>query len=69
MGVDATVLGAVSGPPLTSVAFDAETVVDVSVAAMMAEYGRRRDELCAAATSVQRVSSSCERPRPATSKR
>ena len=39
MGVDATALGAVSGPPLTSVAFDAETIVDVSVAAMIAELG------------------------------
>lgn len=43
IGVDATVLGAVSGPPLTSVAFDAETVVDVSVAAMMAELGYRSE--------------------------
>ena len=39
MGVDARPLGAVSGPPLTSVGFDAETIVDVSVAAMMAELG------------------------------
>jgi DNA-binding LacI/PurR family transcriptional regulator len=39
MGVDARALGAVSGPPLTSVAFDAETIVDVSAAAMMAELG------------------------------
>jgi DNA-binding LacI/PurR family transcriptional regulator len=39
MGVDATALGAVSGPPLTSVAFDAKTIVDASVAAMMAELG------------------------------
>ena len=39
MGVDATTLGAVSAPPLTSVAFDAETIVDVSVAAMMTELG------------------------------
>jgi DNA-binding LacI/PurR family transcriptional regulator len=39
MGVDATALGAVSGPPLTSVGFDAETIVDVSVAAMIAELG------------------------------
>jgi len=39
MGVDATTLGAVSGPPLTSVGFDAETIVDVSVAAMMTELG------------------------------
>jgi DNA-binding LacI/PurR family transcriptional regulator len=39
MGVDARALGAVSGPPLTSVAFDAETIVDASVAAMMTELG------------------------------
>jgi cytochrome P450 len=29
MGVDATALGAVNGPPLTSVAFDTKTIVDV----------------------------------------
>lgn len=39
MGVDARPLGAVSAPPLTSVGFDAETIVDVSVAAMMRELG------------------------------
>lgn len=39
MGVDARPLGAVSAPPLTSVGFDAETIVDVSVAAMLAEVG------------------------------
>ena len=39
MGVDATAMGAVSGPPLTSVGFDATTIVDVSVAAMMTELG------------------------------
>jgi DNA-binding LacI/PurR family transcriptional regulator len=39
MGVDATAMGAVSGPPLTSVGFDAKTIVDVSVAAMMTELG------------------------------
>jgi DNA-binding LacI/PurR family transcriptional regulator len=39
MGVDAGALGAVSDPPLTSVAFDAETIVDVSVAAMLTELG------------------------------
>jgi DNA-binding LacI/PurR family transcriptional regulator len=39
MGVDATALGAVSSPPLTSVGFDAETIVAVSVAAMVAELG------------------------------
>jgi DNA-binding LacI/PurR family transcriptional regulator len=39
MGVDARALGAVSAPPLTSVAFDAETIVDISSAAMMTELG------------------------------
>jgi DNA-binding LacI/PurR family transcriptional regulator len=39
MGVDARSLGAVSAPPLTSVAFDAETIVDVAAAAMMTELG------------------------------
>ena len=39
MGVDAIPLGAVSAPPLTSVGFDAKTIVEVSVAAMMAELG------------------------------
>lgn len=39
MGVDARPLGAVSAPPLTSVGFDAKTIVDVSVTAMMAELG------------------------------
>jgi DNA-binding LacI/PurR family transcriptional regulator len=39
IGVDARPLGAVSGPPLTSVAFDARAIVDVAVAAMMAELG------------------------------
>ncbi|MBJ7339348.1 LacI family DNA-binding transcriptional regulator [Mycolicibacterium sp.] len=39
MGVDARALGAVSGPPLTSVAFDAATIVDVSTAAMLTELG------------------------------
>ena len=39
MGVDAIPLGAVSGPPLTSVGFDAKTIVEVSVAAMMSELG------------------------------
>jgi DNA-binding LacI/PurR family transcriptional regulator len=39
MGVDARPLGAVSGPPLTSVGFDAKEIVDVAVAAMMAELG------------------------------
>jgi hypothetical protein len=32
-------MGAVSGPPLTTVALDAKTIVDVSVAAMMTELG------------------------------
>ena len=39
IGVDAQPLGAVSGPPLTSVAFDAKAIVDGSVAAMLAELG------------------------------
>lgn len=39
MGVDAIPLGAVAGPPLTSVGFDAKTIVEVSVAAMMSELG------------------------------
>ncbi len=39
IGVDAQPLGAVSGPPLTSVAFDAKAIVDGSVAAMVAELG------------------------------
>ena len=44
IGVDARPLGAVSGPPLTSVAFDAGAIVDVSVAAMMAELGYPVDQ-------------------------
>ena len=39
IGVDARPLGAVSAPPLTSVSFDAKLIVDVAVAAMMAELG------------------------------
>ena len=39
MGVDARPLGAVSGPPLTSVSFDAKAIVDAAVTAMMAELG------------------------------
>ncbi len=39
IGVDAIPLGAVSGPPLTSVGLDAKTIVEVSVAAMMTELG------------------------------
>lgn len=41
VGVDAGALGAVSAPPLTSVGFDAAGIVDVSVAAIMAELGYR----------------------------
>jgi DNA-binding LacI/PurR family transcriptional regulator len=44
MGVYATALGAVSGPPLTSVGFDAKAIVDVAVAAMMAELGYPTDQ-------------------------
>lgn len=44
IGVDARPLGAVSGPPLTSVAFDAGAIVDVAVAAMMAELGYPVDQ-------------------------
>jgi DNA-binding LacI/PurR family transcriptional regulator len=44
MGVDATPLGAVSGPPLTSVGFDAKAIVDVAVAAMMQELGYPIDQ-------------------------
>jgi DNA-binding LacI/PurR family transcriptional regulator len=43
MGVDAIPLGAVSGPPLTSVGFDARTIVDAAVPAMMAELGYPTD--------------------------
>ncbi|MCP9274693.1 LacI family DNA-binding transcriptional regulator [Mycolicibacterium arenosum] len=43
MGVDAIPLGAVSGPPLTSVGFDAKTIVDTAVPAMMAELGYPTD--------------------------
>ncbi|MGU3503153.1 LacI family DNA-binding transcriptional regulator [Mycobacterium sp. C31M] len=39
MGVDAIPLGTVSAPPLTSVGFDAKTIVEVSAAAMMSELG------------------------------
>lgn len=39
IGVDATPLGAVSAPPLTSVGFDPKGIVDASVAAIMAELG------------------------------
>lgn len=43
MGVDAIPLGAVSGPPLTSVGFDAKTIVDTAVPAMMSELGYPTD--------------------------
>lgn len=43
MGVDAIPLGAVSGPPLTSVGFDAKTIVDTAVPAMMADLGYPTD--------------------------
>lgn len=39
MGVDAIPLGAVSGPPLTSVRFDPRLIVEAAVPAMMAELG------------------------------
>ncbi|MGB8403013.1 MAG: LacI family DNA-binding transcriptional regulator [Mycobacterium sp.] len=39
MGVDAIPLGAVSGPPLTSVRFDPSLIVEAAVPAMMAELG------------------------------
>lgn len=39
LGVDASPLGAVSAPPLTSVGFDPVGIVDASVAAIMAELG------------------------------
>ena len=59
MGVDARALGAVSAPPLTSVAFDAKAIVEVAVAAMMAELGYPGDEEPAnaeVATLIQRGS-------------
>ena len=43
MGVDAIPLGAVSAPPLTSVAFDAKIIVDAAVPVMMAELGYPAD--------------------------
>jgi DNA-binding LacI/PurR family transcriptional regulator len=39
MGVDAIPLGAVSGPPLTSVRFDPSLIVEAAVPVMMAELG------------------------------
>jgi DNA-binding LacI/PurR family transcriptional regulator len=59
MGVDARPLGAVSGPPLTSVGFDAKVIVEVSVAAMMAELGYPSEpepDSAQVATLVQRAS-------------
>jgi DNA-binding LacI/PurR family transcriptional regulator len=44
IGVDARPLGAVSAPPLTSVSFDAKLIVDVAVAALMAELGYPIDQ-------------------------
>jgi DNA-binding LacI/PurR family transcriptional regulator len=44
IGVDARPLGAVSGPPLTSVAFNAKAIVDAAVAAMMTELGYPVDQ-------------------------
>jgi DNA-binding LacI/PurR family transcriptional regulator len=43
MGVDATPLGALSAPPLTSVGFDAKAIVDVAVTELMAELGYSTD--------------------------
>ena len=45
IGVDAIALGAVSTPPLTTIGFDAESIVEVSVSAMMAELGFAAAEL------------------------
>ena len=59
MGVNANELGAVSAPPLTSVAFDAKAIVDVAVAAMMSELGYPTDQEpaeVALATLVERQS-------------
>lgn len=59
MGVDARPLGAVSGPPLTSVAFDAKVIVDVAVAAMMGALGypaEREPDTRDVAALVQRAS-------------
>jgi DNA-binding LacI/PurR family transcriptional regulator len=59
MGVDARPLGAVSGPPLTSVGFDASVIVEVSVAAMMAELGYPAEpepDIARVATLIQRES-------------
>jgi DNA-binding LacI/PurR family transcriptional regulator len=59
IGVDARPVGAVSGPPLTSVKFDAELIVDVAVAAMMADLGYpsdREPSSAPVATLIQRES-------------
>lgn len=59
IGVDARPLGAVSGPPLTSVRFDPGLIVDVAVAAMMADLGYPRDQEPSSsdvATLIQRES-------------
>lgn len=58
-GVDARPLGAVSGPPLTSVGFDAKVIVEASVAAMMAELGyptEHEPNIANVATLIQRNS-------------
>lgn len=52
IGVDAIALGAVSTPPLTSIGFDAEAIVEVSVSAMMAELGFAAAEAHATDTSI-----------------
>lgn len=59
MGVDARPLGAVSGPPLTSVGFDARVIVEVSTAAIMAELGypvEHEPSSAHVATLIQRAS-------------
>jgi DNA-binding LacI/PurR family transcriptional regulator len=59
MGVDARPLGAVSGPPLTSVAFDPKAIVDAAVMAMMAELGypvEAEPSTTGVATLIQRSS-------------
>lgn len=55
MGVNATELGAVSAPPLTSVAFDAKAIVDVAVAAMMSELGYPAEQETSAAAVARLV--------------
>lgn len=55
IGVDARPLGAVSAPPLTSVSFDAKLIVDVAVAAMMAELGYPVDQEPSSATVARLV--------------